>query len=147
MPPEIMSCRPKATPPLDFVKQKDTVVIISSRLPPVVYFNKAITLLEAQILAKPSPNSKNVSIELVACGGAISRCKQVARYVVQELKGKYKHLVTNVTKSATLAKESVCVQRNTYSDSNQVDEENAFDIIPDDRLVDQVRIRIEAQTN
>lgn len=37
-------------------------------------------------------------IVVTGAGAAISRCEQVSRYVAQELKTKYKHLIKSVTK-------------------------------------------------
>jgi hypothetical protein len=124
------------------VKCKDSTVIVSKNKPVVVYFNRAVKLLEKQILVQE--NESPIRIELAACGGAIPRCQQLARYVTQLLNDKYRHLVVNVSKSTATKKASVSVTDSVHSGA-KFTEENAFDIISAERLIDQVIIEISAR--
>ena len=129
-------------PPIELVRDKETVVIVSSRKPIAVYFSRAILLVEKQILFDTKSSKTNgLRIEFVACGGAISRCQQVARYVMQALLGKYRYLVTNLEKSQTLNKAAVLVNDAVHS-AVQEEEENAFDIQQRQKHMDQIRIVI-----
>ena len=129
-------------PPTDLIRRKETTVIVSTNKPIIVYFNRAVKLLEKQILLGQSGSP--VGIDIVACGGAIPRCQQLARYVTQSLSDKYLHLVLNVVKTASRNVASVSVTDSLYSET-KFQEENAFDVVTSQRQVDQMIITISAQ--
>lgn len=99
------------TPPRSLVEAKEATIIVSKKRPVVVYFEKAMELVTSKILA-PLPPGKtypDIEIRLVGAGGAIPRCQQVARYVVQEVRKKFKHLIKTVEKRLEATKNAVSV--------------------------------------
>ena len=131
-------------PPVELVRDKQSVIIVSSRKPVAVYFSRAMSLVEKQILPdKKSKVTGAMRIEFVACGGAISRCQQVARYVIQALNEKYRHIFSNVSKSVSFNKGIVVVNDAVHVPADG-EEENAFDVQQERRQVDQIRISISA---
>ena len=93
-------------PPTSMVKETASVVIVSMKRPLCVYFDRLMELLSAKILAPlpPGIDYPPIEVEVVGAGAAIPRCNQVARYAVQELNKKYKHLIKSVRKMATETK-------------------------------------------
>ena len=132
-------------PPIELVRDKQSVIIVSSRKPVAVYFSRAMSLVENQILPdKKSKASSVMRLEFVACGGAISRCQQVSRYVTQALVDKYRHICSNVSKSVSLSKGTVVVNDSVHIHADG-EEENAFDVQQERKQVDQIRISISAE--
>jgi len=135
-------------PPVDLVKAKDTIVIVSSRKPVTVFFSRAMSLVDEQMISyTKTKKNKILRIELVACGGAIGRCRQIARYTTQALNDKYRHIVSKVEKSTTIKKAAVVVENplfTTAADGGE-EEENAFDVEHIKRELDQIRIVITGE--
>jgi len=88
-------------PPRDLATQTDSVVIVSSKRPVAVYYDRTIELVMAKVVA--GGKGSNFDITITGAGGAISRCEQVARYTVQALKSQYKHLVKSVEKKKEIS--------------------------------------------
>jgi hypothetical protein len=83
-------------PPRDLIRGSDSIIVVSSKRPVCVYFDKAMDEANSRMFS--AVRGSVVEINFAAAGGAISRCEQVARYTVQSLRTKYKHVVTNVEK-------------------------------------------------
>jgi hypothetical protein len=114
--------------------------------PVAVYFEKAKDLLFA-LLSDPKSRGP-VEIVLTGAGGAIPRCEQVARYLVQEVKIKWKSLLKSVGKkvsrgtvSATEFKSGSAVE--TFQD----EEELALNLTVQNREIATISITITIVRN
>jgi len=134
-------------PPVDLVRAKDTIVIVSCRKPVTVFFSRAMSLVDEQVISyAKSQKNRTLRVELVACGGAIGRCRQIARYTAQALNDKYRHIVSKVEKSTTINKAAVVVENPSYPTvDSQEEEENAFDVEHIRKELDQIRIVITGE--
>ena len=86
----------RLVPPRDLLTTSDSIVVVSNRRPVCVYFERVMEVASKKIFGHASGTSFDIVI--TGAGAAISRCEQISRYLVQELKTKYKHLLKSVTK-------------------------------------------------
>ena len=132
----------RLVPPVDLIKKKESVVIVSNRKPPCVYVRRVLSILEKTILI-PTEGKKNevrrTELELTGCGAAVNRCEQITRYVKQQLLSKYKHFVKHVVVSKSRTND-ICVT--DYSNPSCNDEENAFDLERKERIIDRISVMI-----
>jgi hypothetical protein len=94
----------KLIPPMDLVSQSESVVIVSSKRPVCIYFERVQEILTERLFSM-SPGS-SFQLKLTGAGGAISRCEQLSRYTMQSLKSKFQHIVKNTSKTSELGETS-----------------------------------------
>ena len=82
-------------PPRELIQDGNTVVV-STKRPVVVYVNRLMEMIVSSVTSPSTPTV--VEFRVAGSGAAIPRCEQVARYAVQALQGKYKHVIKSVTK-------------------------------------------------
>ena len=110
----------------------DNTLVVSTKRPAVVYFTKLMEMISAKITA---PAGVSVfEFRVVGAGAAIPRCEQVTRYALQQLRGKYKHLV----KVAEKRTEKSTTVANDLTVPEMVDEESIFHMTVSKRSVDIV---------
>ena len=131
-------------PPPKSLVESDSTVIVSAQRPVVVYFKKAKGILFSKLLNPQADGGPVVEIKLVGAGGAIPRCEQVARYLVQEVKSKCKALIKSVEKS--VSKGSVSAQEFHLGEFDN-EEEQALNMTVTDKQVSTVSISIRIVRN
>ena len=130
------------SPPTELIEKDDSVVVVSSKRPVIVYFNKAMELVSGKILSPLPPGNSipPLSIEFVGTGRAIPRCEQVSRYVVQEINKKYKHMIRSVEKRKT---KSTIEVSDTHVADDVEDESAIFQMTNEKRSVNRISIQID----
>jgi hypothetical protein len=126
-------------PPLELIKGSDSIVVVSSKRPVCVYFNKIIDIASSRVFS--AAKGSVVEVKLTGAGGAISRCEQVARYTVQALKSKYKHLVTSVEKEIT--RDETETTDVVFPEGDLSDEAAVLDVTSERRQVRTVTITLK----
>lgn len=126
-------------PPVEYVRDSNSVVIVSMRRPLCVYFDRCMQIVSGRILDFQKSNQE-VTITIVGAGAAISRCQQLARYVLREVRTKYKWLVKSAGKRVESG--SVAVQDLLLAD---LTEDSIFDAQEQTRLVGSVKILLSIQ--
>lgn len=137
---------PGMPPPKSLVKS-DTTVIVSTKRPVVVYFDRAKEVLYARLL--DSRVEGPVEVFISGAGGAIPRCEQVARYLMQELQSKCKSIVRSAEKSVTKGTVTAKEFRTSeiVDDSSDDEELLALNMTSNERKISTVSIRISVVRN
>jgi hypothetical protein len=130
----VMNTLSRIVPPIEKIKDKESVIVVSNKKPPCVYVTRALNLIQKSVMV-PSGEKRTADrqfqLELTGCGAAINRCEQICRYIKQQLLTKYKHFIKGV--SSTKSKMSD-IHVFDYSRPEDDTEENAFDLIPAERI-------------
>ena len=88
----------------------------------------------------PVKSESKCEIEVTGCGAAIERCKQVVRYIKQQLRSKYQNFIREFQSTEAITADVTVVDY--LNDSGTHDEENAFDLVPNERVLNRVVIKI-----
>lgn len=92
-------------PPKELIKSQDLAIVVSSKRPVCVYYDKAIDLASQRIIS--APTGSIVDLKITGAGGAIARCEQVARYTIQTIKDRFRHMIQSIDKTVTLGETEV----------------------------------------
>ena len=119
-------------PPPKHLVNDESVVIVSTKRPICVYFNRILDLVSSNILSK---RNKIFQIVIIGSGGAIGRCQQISRYVLREIDSRYKSIVKSTTKKSHMGQELAP----TYLG------DSIYDMVDAVRSINTIRIEIDIQ--